>query len=193
MARKQPLWSTLSKRTKERYKRLGVTPQAYNSGKLDPELKRIVHGKSSVEILRAKQQGLGKIVPGFDRLGIADKKRLADAYREGLVKPRNPLTGRRNAFGLPETERVYTPRLHDRRHPVEVRIDPETGFETYWGINPTSGKHEQLNSFGHPMRSTDTMNAEMDWADILEDLGLDIPNSDMYPDERRSALEASSG
>lgn len=192
MARK--LWSQLSDSTKKRYKRVGITPQSYNAGKVDPELKRIAQGKSSFTIARAKQQGMR--IPGFQSMGIADKRRLADAYRNGLVAPRNPLTGKRNALGLPETERVYTPFKNDTRHPVEVRINPETGFEEYYRTtysaagNPVS---QRLDSYGRPMRNVPTMESEMDFMDILYDMGIDMESSDLWNDERRSALEASSG
>lgn len=191
MAKPKKKWSKLTPRYKDKLSRLGVSPNTYNAGKVDSEVLKIAQGKSSLSILRAKQQGLSKIIPDFDKLDRADRARLSQAYSEGLISRREPLTGNRNRFGLPETERVYTPFRNDNRHPVEVEIGPD-GAEHYFRTG-ADGKRRELTSYGHPMRSPGAMGSEMDFQDILDELGIELSEADRWTDERRSALEASSG
>ena len=198
MAKPRKLWSQLADSTKKRYKRNGVTPQQYNAGKIAPDVRAKIYGKQPVSwaMRRANQNGLDSILKRagidreFKRLPKAERERIVDTYNAGLVG------GRGNPF-QPNGQLQRLNRNYEWMGPDFVVVPGEDGKEFYFRREWNSAGGSKLipiKGYGHPLRSVESLTSEQDFLNIIEDqLGTILDESDLWNDERRSALEASSG
>lgn len=195
MAKPRKLWSQLADSTKKRYKRNGVTPQQYNAGKIAPDVRAKIYGKQPVSwaMRRAEQTGLKTILKragidrDFARLPKAERERIADLYTAGLVK------GRGNPFkpggGF---EKLTLPYERERIVAVPGK-DKDGNDREYYFRYGDRGQLIPILGYGHPTRSEGSLLSEQDFINAIEDqLGTVLDEADLWNDERRSALEASS-
>ena len=199
MAKPRKLWSQLADSTKKRYKRNGVTPQQYNAGKIDRTVRERVYGKTqSLTTLIAREAGMETILKragiydAYKRLPKAERKAISAQYVEGMIHGRgNPFDVNGRLRTGDELNRDYVWKGADF-----IVVPGENGKEFYFRREWDDRGHSKLipiHSYGHPKRSAASLNTEQDFIQVIEqELGTVLDEADLWNDERRSALEASS-
>ena len=207
MAKPRKLWSQLADSTKKKYKRKGITPQQYNAGKVTREQRDSIYGRNRywMSFAIAKQQGLDTvlkragILDDYKRLPVAKRRDIANKYREGLIqgrgKPMKP-GGGFEKLNLPYQGTVHPESRVPNLVVVPGKDSKGNDREYYFRREYTSTGKEQLIpvlGYGHPIRTEESFLTEQDFIRAIEDqLGTVLDEADLWNDERRSALDASS-
>lgn len=185
-------WSQLSKRTKQRYTRAGVTWRDYNAGNITPLQRERATGKRATSFAqqRARAHGLFKTIPRaeFNRLPADEKLRVIDSFNAGYGAPRSPFERSRGAYVPTSTE--HYPWIPESE--IVSKVDAN-GHETYYrDFIDRNGKHRRvpLPNYGKPISPLEEYRGKVNFQSSIDEYGIQYENE--WNDAIRDALAASS-